>query len=145
MGQPTELLHMERFGQHEKPFRPRLHRTRAPLGPGTHQHERQDVRPAAFLIPLARQLHARPDKPARIQQVCILYVSPSLKIGQLRIRQKCLFLQRRRNNEKEQTYRHWQAGDSQTTIDTSSLTAGVYIMKVRMSDGTEFAEKIVKE
>ena len=33
----------------------------------------------------------------------------------------------------------------QTTIDISGLNTGMYIMKLRMTDGREFAEKIVKE
>ena len=33
----------------------------------------------------------------------------------------------------------------QTTIDISGLNTGMYIMKLRMADGREFAEKIVKE
>ena len=33
----------------------------------------------------------------------------------------------------------------QTTIDIANLTAGIYIMKVRLSDGREYAERIVKE
>ena len=33
----------------------------------------------------------------------------------------------------------------QTTIDISGLNAGMYIMKIKMVDGREFSEKIVKE
>ena len=33
----------------------------------------------------------------------------------------------------------------QTTIDISGLTTGIYIMKVRLSDGREYAERIIKE
>ena len=33
----------------------------------------------------------------------------------------------------------------QTTIDISSLNPGVYVMKLRMSDGKEFSERIVKK
>ena len=33
----------------------------------------------------------------------------------------------------------------QTTIDISGLNTGMYIMKIKLSDGREFAEKIVKE
>ena len=33
----------------------------------------------------------------------------------------------------------------QTAIDISSLNAGVYVMKLRMSDGKEFSERIVKK
>ena len=33
----------------------------------------------------------------------------------------------------------------QTTIDISGLHAGMYIMKIRMADGREYAERIVKE
>jgi len=31
------------------------------------------------------------------------------------------------------------------TIDLSSLPMGVYIVKIRMADGKEFSERIVKE
>ena len=34
---------------------------------------------------------------------------------------------------------------SQPTIKIVNLTAGVYIMKVRLSDGKEYAERIIKE
>ena len=33
----------------------------------------------------------------------------------------------------------------QTTIDISGLTTGIYIMKVRLSDGRDYAERIIKE
>ncbi|MBO7460507.1 MAG: T9SS type A sorting domain-containing protein, partial [Bacteroidales bacterium] len=32
-----------------------------------------------------------------------------------------------------------------STIDLSSLPMGVYIVKIRMADGKEFAERIIKE
>ena len=34
---------------------------------------------------------------------------------------------------------------SQTTIDISCLNTGIYIMKVRLSDGREYSQRIVKE
>ena len=34
---------------------------------------------------------------------------------------------------------------NQTTLDISNLTAGVYIMKVKMADGKEFTEKLIKK
>jgi len=33
----------------------------------------------------------------------------------------------------------------ETTIDISGLHAGMYIMKIKMADGKEYEEKIVKE
>lgn len=33
----------------------------------------------------------------------------------------------------------------QTTIDISGLNTGMYLVKLRMADGKEYEEKIVKE
>ena len=39
----------------------------------------------------------------------------------------------------------FQETSLQTTIDISGLNAGMYIMKIRMADGKEYTEHIVKE